>query len=68
MQTPIFGSRTTARQTTARQTSSCGTVTVTADDDDNGGQDPGNGGNGGIDTRKVLGGLAGVAALISLLQ
>jgi hypothetical protein len=51
---------------TAQQTSSCATVTVTADDSGNGGDDtnPG-GGNGGDDTSPVPGGVGTSAIAIA---
>jgi len=70
---------TRGRAVTARQTSSCGTVTVTADDGDggtdpgNGGTDPGNGDGGtgipGGDTALIGGGaLLAVVVLLLVLQ
>lgn len=68
---------------TAQQSSSCGTITVTADDSDDGGnggdpdeptgpgnggdQQPGNGGVGSTDLAVIGGGVVGVALLAFLL-
>jgi hypothetical protein len=82
MQTPLFGGSTTARNTTARQTSSCGTITVTEDDTGNGGNGGDNGGNGGDNggqppqnggggfpggTVAAVGGLGALAVVVFLL-
>lgn len=72
-----FGTQThssaTVSQTTARQTS-CGTVTVTADDDPTDPTDPTDPGDGGESPLPggvpviALGGLAGLAVLFLVLQ